>query len=443
MSEQVAVVGAGYVGQVTGACLASVGHEVMLVDIKSENVEAIMAGRASIEEPGLSEIIREARRDDTLMATTDLAKAVGEASIVLLALPTPRGQDGSFNLKAIWDVAGELGELIKPDTIVATRSTVEPGTTHAIGRIITERTGAATLAVSNPEFLAEGRAVEDTLKPSRIVIGSDHAEADERMRHLYRDFALDNPGKILSMDPVSAEFTKLYCNARLANDITLTNIGAEICEQIGADYRLVQKAATMDPRIGRFLHPSAGFGGACFPKDVPALAALGRKHGIDVGLLDEIEATNEHMKQRVFEKVSEHFGGSVAGLKIAVWGLTFKAETDDVRESASLTLLEQLAAAGAEVVAYDPKGMENAQASLGDQPNIAYATNKYEPTVGADALVVMTEWRAFRNPDFDHLAETMRQKVIFDWRSLYEPADLTAAHFDYISVGRQPVRAHG
>jgi UDPglucose 6-dehydrogenase len=439
MSIEVAVIGTGYVGTTTGACLAKEGHTVTCVDIDRAKVDTIMDGRAPIEEPRLDEIISEAVSDGNLRATTELGKAVSSAQVVLLALPTPSVSDGSAELKHVFGAASELAEHLRPGAVVATRSTVPVGTTDAVRSIIASQTRRPFLAVSNPEFLAEGTAVENTLHPDRIVVGTDSDEAADIMSEMYHPFVLDNPNKIVTMSVRSAELTKLVANTLLASQITIVNVAAEIAERTGADWREVQVGVGLDPRVGRFLHPGPGYGGSCFPKDVRAMAYLAKQIGVDSRLLDAVSETNEQHKRRLFEKVRVYFDGDLAGKTLAVWGLSFKPNTDDIRESSALSLISDLTDSGARVVAYDPKAMDRARNHFGDNPNLAFAENKYDATKGADALVIVTEWDGFRSADLDHLGEIMQKKVIFDGRSIYRRETMEKAGFYYDSVGRQVV----
>lgn len=434
----VAVIGTGYVGSVTGACLAMEGNMVTCVDIDPAKVDSINDGKSPISEPRLGDIIADTVNKGYLRATTDLGSAVARADVIMLSLPTPKGNDGA-DLSYLYNVADRLGQHIQEGAIVANRSTVPIGTTHHVRDRIAATTGKPFFAVSNPEFLAEGTAVRDTTHPSRVVIGADSDEPARVMTELFRPFVLDNPGKILVYDVLSAEATKLAANTLLAAHVAVVNVIAEACERVGADWRQVQRGVGLDGRVGKFLHPSPGFGGACFPKDVRALAAMARELGVDASLLELINVSNEHQKRRWVEKVKSHFNADLDGRKIAIWGLAFKPNTDDIRESAALTMIEELTNAGAALTVYDPQAMDNVRKYFGGNELIRYADNREAALDGAEALVIMTEWDVFRAIDLEAVKSTMAAPVIFDARSIYSLKQMRHHGFYYDSVGRPVV----
>ncbi len=434
---EVAILGTGYVGSVTGACLAEKDHSTTLVDIEAWKVDLISRGKAPIEEEGLDSIIEETVRNGTLRATLDLGKAVSRAEVVLLCLPTPPHEDGSANLDFVFGAAKELGSLIRPETVVATRSTIPVGTTRKVGKILSEAAGFEVKVANNPEFLAEGTAVADTRKPSRIIIGTDFPEADQKLRVLYHSF-VDESQRILTMDPLSSEMSKLFANGILASDITFSNIVAEICEQVGADFTRVREGAGFDPRIGKFTKAGPGYGGSCFPKDTRSLAAIAKEVSINSMLLDEITEVNSYMQHRIARKVKRAFEGeTLVNKTIAVLGLSFKAGTDDIRESPAITLVNDLTNEGARVVAYDPKALEEeVRKKLEGNDLVDFAKNKYAAAEGADALVIMTEWGEFSTLDLNHLAQIMSSKTIIDARHMLKLGSVRGQGFYYDAVGR-------
>lgn len=441
MSE-VAILGTGYVGSVTGACLAEAGNTVTMVDVREAPIKAIQEGRSPIVEPGLDEIIRTTAENGTLRATMDLGTAVTRADVILLALPTPPRDDGSANMDYVYGAVYDLAPHLHEGALVVTRSTVPVGTTDQVQQILNTESDKAVHAVSNPEFLAEGSAVADTQRPSRIVVGAHNEAAFSRMRELWHPFLLSGEN-VIEMDPRSAELTKLAANTYLAGQISLTNVMAEIAEQAGADWRLIQQGVNRDPRIGQFTHPGLGYGGACFPKDVLNLADVGKQLGVDTSFLTSVSETNEHMKKRFAKKIIDYFGDSRRDKIVALWGLAFKAKTDDVRESPALTVIRELTQHGVQVVAHDPEAMENVRAldEFRHNPLLSFADDQYQAAKGADALAIATEWSAFRSPDLARLSEDMRQKVVFDGRSLWDLDTVRRAGFYYDSVGRQVVKS--
>jgi UDPglucose 6-dehydrogenase len=441
--KEIVVIGTGYVGSVTGACLAAEGHSVTLVDNVSEKVDTINEGRSPIVEDGLEAIIDATTKEGNLRATTDLGRAVSAADVVLLALPTPSNEDGSADMHYVFDMAAEIGPMIKPRTVVATRSTVPVGTTDKVRSIISDRTSASSFfAVSNPEFLAEGTAVKDTMRPSRVVVGADEQEAIEIMREVYRPFLLDSREKFVAIDPRSSELSKLAANTMLAAQIAVVNVIAELAEKVGANYELVRNAVRWDERLGSFLYAGPGFGGSCFDKDVKSLATIATENDVDASLITTIIESNEHQKDRLAEKVITYFGGDVSGRKIALWGLAFKKGTDDIRQSPALKVIDVLTEAGAEVAAYDPEAMPNVARYIegkGGNPNLTLVDSKYDATDDADALIIATDWGVLKSPDPRELGERMKGKNVFDGRAIIETKDLINSGFYVNIVGRSPL----
>jgi UDPglucose 6-dehydrogenase len=436
---KLAVIGTGYVGLVAGVCFAESGNDVLCVDVDQAKVERLRGGQMPIYEPGLERLFTRNVEEERLRFTTDLAQAVEFAEIIFLALPTPQGEGGEADLSFVLNASREIGQLIGPGQykVIATKSTVPVGTADKVRAILQEHAGGEFDVVSNPEFLREGVAVEDFLKPERVVVGTDSERAARLMQELYHPFLLSgNP--LLLMDPRSAEVTKYAANAMLALRISFMNDIANLCEVCGANIDKVRLGVGLDSRIGRrFLFAGIGYGGSCFPKDVQALVATGREHGAPQRLLEATEAINAQQKSKLVTRISEHFG-AIAGKKFALWGLSFKPNTDDMREAPSLTLIEALLAAGAQVRAYDPEAAQAARKILGDR--IEYAKRHYDALEGADALVIATEWNKFREPDFDYMRELLKEPVIFDGRNLYELDTMRAHNFIYYSIGRPTVK---
>lgn len=445
LDNNIAIIGTGYVGVVTGACLASKGFDVTCVDLPTPQgqakVDAINNSRAPIVEEGLDDLIANTVRSGNLRATTALGKAVSQAGIILISVGTPSGIDGSANLTSVYNAAEEIAQHAQPEAIVATRSTVPIGTTRKLGAFMATKTKTTLHSVSNPEFLAEGRAVEDTMQPSRIVIGTDRPdEIGERMERFWHPFLL-NPARhdLIITDPESSETSKLSSNFHLALQIIGTNTIAEICEQTGADYRAVQRATGKDPRIGEFLNPGPGYGGSCFPKDVRALAFLAKQLGVDSAFLRSLSDTNEWHKQRWFEKIKTFYKDDLRDKTIAVWGLAFKPGTDDVRESAAMTIIPMLTAHGARVVAYDPLARETAKEQLGEHTAIEYVSDRYDSLQNTDALLILTDSGEYTHLDTQRASSLMRKPVIFDARSIYSLKAMEESGFYYASVGRPVV----
>ena len=434
---KIAVVGTGYVGLVTGTCFAETGNHVTCVDIDEAKVKKLQSGKVTIYEPGLEPLFERNLRQGRLDFTTNLAEGIKDAKIIFLALPTPPGEDGSADLQYVLRVAEDLGPLLEDYTVVVDKSTVPVGTAEKVAAKISENAKVNFDVVSNPEFLREGVAVDDFMKPDRVVIGAETTEAQDVMKHLYEPFVRQgNP--IIFMDVRSAELTKYAANSFLATKITFMNEIANMCELLGADVDMVRKGVGTDARIGkRFLFAGIGYGGSCFPKDVQALAKSASEVDYDFSILKSVMAVNHEQKQKLIKPLLEYFDGDLSGKTIAVWGLAFKPYTDDIREAPSLENIKKLLELGAKVRAYDPEAMENVKAQLED--SVFFATDEYDAVNGADALMIMTEWPIFRTPDFDRLGETINNKVIFDGRNLYDLSDIKEKGFTYFSIGRQKI----
>jgi len=430
----VAVVGSGYVGLVAGACLAETGNDVVCVDVDAGKIERLKRNDIPIYEPGLEEMVERNQAEGRLAFSTDIAGAVKRSRVIFIAVGTPPGEDGSADLQHVLAVARAIGKHMDSPKIVVTKSTVPVGTAAKVRGAIEAETGIAVSVCSNPEFLKEGAAIDDFMKPDRVVIGVDSDAAREAMGELYAPFIrTGNP--IVFMDIASAEVTKYAANAMLATRISFMNQVAEFCERVGADVKMVRQGIGSDRRIGQaFLFPGPGYGGSCFPKDVKALVRSGTEVGIRFDLLEAVEAVNERQKRLLFKKVVRFLGEHFGGKRIGVWGLAFKAETDDMRESPSVPLIRSLVGRGAAVRAHDPKAMETAQAVFGD--TIVYAKDPYDAIDGADALIVVTEWLVYRNPDFDRMKQCLRRPLVIDGRNLYEPRRMAALGFEYHGIGR-------
>ena len=442
---RVTIFGTGYVGLVTGTCLAEVGHDIVCVDIDVAKVEGLNRGVIPIYEPGLEPMVKANHAAGRLKFTTDAAKAIAHAEIVFIAVGTPPDEDGSADLKYVLKVAQTIGEHLDQPAVVVDKSTVPVGTADKVRATIAKALAArgADLAfdvVSNPEFLKEGAAVEDCMRPDRIIIGADSASAIEKLKRLYAPFNR-NHDRIVTMDVRAAELTKYAANAMLATKISFMNEIANIAERVGADIEMVRQGIGSDPRIGwHFIYPGAGYGGSCFPKDVQALARTAQQMGYESKLLDAVEAVNDAQKGHLFELMQRHYDlgedEGVRGKTFAVWGLAFKPNTDDMREASSRRLLPQLWEAGAKVRAYDPEARHEAQRIFGDRDDLVLCDSAAQALEGADALVVVTEWKQFRSPDFAMLKRTLGDAVIFDGRNLYVPADVEAAGIAYYGIGR-------
>jgi UDPglucose 6-dehydrogenase len=436
---RIAVVGTGYVGLVTGTCLADSGNTVTCLDINAEKIARLNRGEVPIYEPGLEEMVERNAAAGRLRFTTDTTAAIGDAEVVFLAVGTPPSDDGSADLSALWSVVDSIAPHLHEQAVVVTKSTVPVGTCAGIERRLKERLGRECRVASNPEFLKEGAAIEDFQKPDRVVVGVRTAEVGDLLRGLYLPFLrTENP--FLVMSPESSEMTKYVANALLATKISFINEVANLCERMEADIDDVRRGIGHDSRIGfAFLFPGAGYGGSCFPKDVQALAAMAREQGVAPRILAAVHETNLAQKQVLGEKVAAHFGGDLAGKAIAVWGLAFKPRTDDIRDAPSLDLIDRLLAGGAKVTVFDPEAMDNVRAIHGDR--LSYARTAMEALEGADCLVIVTEWGDFRRPDFDDVARRMKGRVIIDGRNLYQPQELARRGFTYHGIGKLPV--HG
>ena len=431
---KISVVGTGYVGLVTGTCLAETGNEVVCVDIDEDKVKRMRAGEVPIYEPHLDMLFERNINANRLTFTTSLQEGLDHGDIIFLALPTPEGEDGSADLKYVLGVADEIGQLIKSYKVIVDKSTVPVGTSDRVQEVIAKNARCDFDVVSNPEFLREGFAVDDFLKPERIVVGSSSERATELMERLYKPFVRSgNP--VIIMDERSAELTKYAANSFLATKITFMNEIANFCEKVGADVDSVRIGMGTDSRIGkRFLFPGIGYGGSCFPKDVKALHKSGKDSGYDFKILDAVIDVNRRQKTILIPKINKYFNNKLKGKKIGIWGLAFKPETDDIREAPALDVIAELLAAGAEITAFDPEAMENVRRRIGD--SISFAPNMYEAIKDADALVICTEWGVFRTPDFELIKKNMRNPVIFDGRNLYDIQEMKSEDFHYESIGR-------
>jgi UDPglucose 6-dehydrogenase len=434
---KIAVVGPGYVGLVTGTCLAETGNQVICVDINEKKVKMMQEGKLPIYEPGLELLFHRNIVQDRLHFTSDLATAVAEARIIFLALPTPPGGDGSADLSYVLGAAKDIAKLITEYKVIVTKSTVPVGTADKVTAIMNQNTNVEFAVVSNPEFLREGVAVEDFMKPDRVVVGTTDERARKLMGELYGPYVRQgNP--IIFMDERSSELTKYAANSFLATKISFMNEIANLCELVGADVDLVRKGIGADSRIGkRFLFSGIGYGGSCFPKDVQALAHSAGENKYDFKILNSVMEVNEIQKRVLVEKIKKYYNGDLKGKKFAMWGLAFKPETDDIREAPSLYIIDDLVAAGAEITAFDPEGMKNVENLVGDK--IKYADDQYAALTDADALLIVTEWSLFRTPDFDMVASSMKAKVIFDGRNLYELDKMIDCGFYYNSIGRKEI----
>jgi UDPglucose 6-dehydrogenase len=438
---RITVVGTGYVGLVTGTCFAETGNKVTCVDIDQAKIERMQQGQVPIYEPGLEEIFHRNVDEERLSFTTDLVKAVDAAEVIFLALPTPPNEDGSADLSYILGVADDLGKLLDHYTVVIDKSTVPVGTAEKVHAAIAKHTEADFDVVSNPEFLREGFAVEDFMKPDRVVIGASSDKARKRMNELYAPFVRQgNP--IFFMDERSAEMTKYAANAFLATKISFMNEIANLCGRAGANVDAVRLGIGADERIGkRFLFPGIGYGGSCFPKDVRALQKTAADHEYDFKILQSVTDVNERQKHVLFELVKKYYEGNLKGKKFALWGLAFKPDTDDIREAPALYLIDDLLTAGSIITAFDPEAAENVRQRYRGKsgPGLVIVDHEFETLDSADALLIATEWPAFQAPDFAKVKQALKEPVIFDGRNLYDPAELKKHGFHYASIGRQTV----
>ncbi len=435
----ICVIGTGYVGLVAGSCLAESGNDVTCADSDESKIAMLNEGQLPIYEPRLPEIVERNTRGGRLRFTTELEPAVAEAEVVFIAVGTPPGDDGRADLSAVFAVAETVGKNIKGYTVVVDKSTVPVGTAERVEAIIREQTDEPFDVVSNPEFMKEGAAVEDFMKPDRVIIGAKSEKAAKLMTELYEPY-VRNENPILIMDPRSAEMTKYAANAMLATKVSFINEIANICERLGADINHVRRGMGFDQRIGfKFLFPGVGYGGSCFPKDVQALIRSGAEVDYTSRILNAVEQVNLDQKRSLVEKVISHFNGKFSD-PLAIWGLSFKPATDDIREAPALTIIDGLLEAGAELRVYDPVALEAVREVYGDK--LMCCDTRYEPLGGCGGLVIVTEWNEFRGPDFGKMHQLMKRPVIFDGRNLYEPENMAERGFAYYSVGRQPAGLH-
>ncbi|TAK63262.1 MAG: UDP-glucose/GDP-mannose dehydrogenase family protein [Bacteroidetes bacterium] len=435
---KISVIGTGYVGLVAGTCLAESGNDVICVDIDVKKVRRLQKGKSTIFELGLEEYLKKNVSEKRLTFTTSIADAVKKTDVIFLALPTPQSEDGSADLKHVLEAAKEIGRHINGYKVIVDKSTVPVGTADRVSEVIKRETDYEFDVVSNPEFLKEGNAVNDFMKPDRIVVGSRSPRAIKIMQDLFAPFVrTGNP--IIVMDERSAEMTKYAANSFLATKISFMNEIANLCEQVGADVDMVRKGIGTDPRVGsQFLFSGVGYGGSCFPKDVSALVKIATEHDYDFKILKEVQEVNKNQRKRFASKIIKHFQGKLKGKKIAIWGLSFKPNTDDIREAPSLAIIHELKKHGAIIYVHDPVALETAKAILGT--SVKYFKNNYDSLTGAHALVVVTEWNEFRRPDFARMKSLMKEKVIFDGRNIYDPSVLKDLGFIYYSIGRVPAR---
>lgn len=434
----VVVIGTGYVGLVTGACLAELGNTVKCVDVNSDKIHSLQRGIIPIYEPGLEELVHKNVKADRLLFTTDLATAIQGSEIVFIAVGTPQGEDGSADLQYVLQVAEDIGRNLQGYAVIVTKSTVPVGTSHKVKARIAEYIAKRNVSVefdvsSNPEFLKEGSAVNDFIRPDRIIVGVDSLRAREVLEHLYKPFTR-REHKLIVMDIASAELTKYAANAMLALRISFMNEIANLCEKVGADIHAVREGIGSDPRIGnKFIYAGIGYGGSCFPKDVQALSNIGANAGAPQRILSTVHEVNKYQKHRLAEKVYQHFQGDIQGKHFALWGLAFKPKTDDMREAPSLIVIEDLLKSGATIIAYDPVAMHEARKILGD--TIAYAESPYEALQEAHALIIVTEWAEFRSPDFGTMESLLAEKTIFDGRNIYDAGEMQNLGWQYYGIG--------
>jgi len=440
---RISVIGTGYVGLVSGTCFAEMGNDVICVDIDEKKVEALKKGVVPIYEPGLEKMVLENYKKETLKFTTDIKEALDKSNICFIAVGTPMGEDGSADLQYVLAVAKSIGENMQHHMFVVDKSTVPVGTAdkvrETIQKELDKRGSDLTFdVISNPEFLKEGDAINDFMKPDRVVVGADSDEAIDIMRELYAPFTRSHD-RFIAMDIRSAEMTKYTANAMLATKISFMNEIANICERVGADVNQVRHGIGSDSRIGySFIYPGCGYGGSCFPKDVQALAKTAKDYGYTPKLLDAVEDVNFAQKRVISDKVIKRFGENLDGKTFAVWGLAFKPETDDMREASSIVIINELTKRGAKIKAYDPKAKDEAQHFyLKDNPNIEYVDSKYTALNGADALLLLTEWKEFRSPDFEEIAKRLKNSIIFDGRNQYNRDNLEKIGFEYHQIGVQ------
>jgi UDPglucose 6-dehydrogenase len=439
---KIAVIGTGYVGLVTGCCLAEAGHHVTCVDNNAEKVEAMRRGEVPIFEPGLEELMNKGMSEGRLSFTTSLGEGIAEAEAIFLALPTPPQDDGSADLSAVLAVAKQLGSLLPPNyCVVINKSTVPVGTAEVVQDAIAKNAQGQFDVVSNPEFLREGKAVQDFMEPERVVIGIPNEQAEAVMRQIYEPFT-DDTRPLLVTDPRTAELSKYAANTFLVTKISFMNEIAQLCERMGADVDLVRQIIGSDSRIGsKFLYPGIGSGGSCFPKDVRALKHMSEQNSYDFKLLGAAMAINDQQKHVLVNKLSDHFNGDIADKTFALWGLAFKPGTDDVREAPALVIIDSLLEHGAKVVAYDPEASDNVRELYQSNPNVKIVDDKYKALDGASALLIATEWPEFAEANLSQVADMLAEPVIFDGRNVFKPTDMQSVGFSYYSIGRRPVLA--
>ncbi len=437
---QLAIIGTGYVGLVTGTCFAETGNNVMCIDIDEKKVNKLREGKTPIYEPGLEVLLERNIKEDRLHFTTNLAEGIKGAKVIFLALPTPPGKDGSADLQYVLNVAADLSNLITSYTVIVNKSTVPVGTAEKVHAVLAQKLDTSLFdVVSNPEFLREGVAVEDFLKPDRIVIGTNSDKARKVMDELYQPY-LRQGNPIYFMDPRSSEMTKYAANSYLAMRISFMNEMANLCERAGADVDWVRIGMGSDSRIGkRFLFPGIGYGGSCFPKDVKALAFTAAEMDYDYQIINTVMKVNDEQKKILGAKVKNYFGSDMSTFTFAIWGLAFKPETDDIRDAPSIDLINELLEAGASIRVFDPEAMDNIRAIFGDK--LHYATSQYDALEGASSLIIVTEWSEFRNPDFDRISSTLVHPCIFDGRNLYPMDKMQSLNFYYESIGRRVINA--
>ncbi|MGB0952256.1 MAG: UDP-glucose dehydrogenase family protein [Planctomycetota bacterium] len=435
---KITIVGTGYVGLVAGTCFSEMGNTVTCIDIDAEKIARLQEGLIPIYEPGLSEMVLNNVRHDRLFFSTDLKKAVEEARVVFIAVGTPSGDDGSADLSAVYKVAADIGRHANGPKLIVDKSTVPVGTAARVKELAQAESKHAMSVCSNPEFLKEGAAIDDFLKPDRVVIGAENEEDFEIMNDLYKPF-VRNGAPIYNMDPTSAEMTKYAGNAMLATRISFMNEIANICDRVGADVNMVRQGIGSDSRIGKpFLYSGIGYGGSCFPKDVKAIMHTSKQYGYEFKILEAVEDVNKGMKSLMLDRITEVYGEDLTGLTVGLWGLAFKPRTDDMREAPAITLAKGLLERGAKVRATDPEAIANAREIMGDQ--VEYLDDPYAVIDGADALILCTEWNEYRRPDFERMAQIMKRRLILDGRNIY-PASLMEQHgFERIGVGIPPVR---
>lgn len=437
---KVAVVGTGYVGLVTGTCLAEAGNHVVCVDVDESKVKRMQGGDVPIYEPGLEVVFKRNINEKRLTFTTSLAEGIKQAEIIFLALPTPPGADGSADLSYVLGVSKDLGRLLDHYAVIVDKSTVPVGTAQKVHAVVAENAKVGFDVVSNPEFLREGFAVKDFMEPDRIVVGTGSDKARRLMTQLYKSFVSED-SQLIFMDEASAEMTKYAANAFLATKISFMNEIANLCERVGADVDAVRIGIGADERIGkRFLFAGIGYGGSCFPKDVQALDMIAREADYDFKIVKAVEAVNQRQKLTLVDKILNHYDGKLTGKTFALWGLAFKPDTDDIREAPSLVMIDALVEAGASVVAYDPEAITNVKRLWGDKPGLVFADEPYTALEDADALVIATEWAEFRTPDFDEIKKRLKLPLIFDGRNIYDLAAIQHAGFEYQSIGRANIK---